>query len=506
MDLDAWVAKHCPGRRDDNAAEYAVCCPLHRERKPSLYINKTTGAWKCHAKCGGGPIATLAKRLRVPAPDGVRDVGPKESPEKRFVPPAEIGLAIKRLWSKAGQEAREFLLARGLDAATIKRFELGLGEDTRIWIPVRQADGQYQNVRCYDWTKALQGKYVNYKAGYGHATLWPQGIIESNEEVIIFEGEMDCLLAHALGIGNAITTTGGASCWEDAFTRALAGKKVLIVYDIDDAGRSGAAALLARLRVFAASVVTISLPISEPANGDFSDYVRAVKFSRTEVHNLLGSYRASAPPPADRVRFNALARTSPSHTRTLALRAVVSGKDLTPFNVPASVEVACVPDPKSRACSLCPLAAMGGRAQVNIPITSKVTLQSVLTNDGSVDRALRDHLCIPTRCPGAQVNVADTVPLWDVRLSPDVDSGDEEGAEGARRAFSMVEMGTNQPYDLEVAAVSDPKTQYSLLHILTSKTSTTALDAWRTDGKESLLALWEPVGPKAAASPRGAAR
>ncbi len=55
----------------------------------------------------------------------------------------------------------------------------------------------------------------------------------------------------------------------------------------------------------------------------------------------------------------------------------------------------------------------------------------------------------------------------------------------------MADLVTNQPYDMELAAVSDPKTQYSLLHIVKAETSHTALDAWSTAGKEKLLALWE---------------
>lgn len=507
MKLDAWVAKHCPGARADTKTEFAVCCPMHREKKPSLYINKKSGLWKCHAGCGGGSAKVLADRLNLEVPE-VDAVAPEaeEDAESRYVAEGDLKAAWARMWSKEGRDALKFLAARGIHKDVVKEFQLGMGEDLRIWIPVFDHTDKACNVRCYDWTKTQQAKYTNYKSGFGKAHIWPHGVIEANEEVIVLEGEMDCLLAHAMGLRNAITSTGGASSWTDAWTRALAGKKVLICYDIDDAGRAGASALLARLRVFAASVATVVLPISEPANGDFTDFVRSVKFSRGAVHQLFGSHRATAAKAADRVRFGALAHTAPSHTSTLALRAVVSGKDLTPFNVPAIAEVLCVPDAKSKVCGTCPLRAMGGQAKVPIPVTSKVTLQSVLAADRAVDLAVRDFLCIPNRCPGAQVSIPETVPLWDVRLSPDVDSGEEEGAEGARRAFSMVEMNTNQPYDLEVASVSDPKTQYSLLHILKSTTSTTALDAWRTDGKESLLSLWEPGASKAGPKPGRAAR
>jgi hypothetical protein len=109
-----------------------------------------------------------------------------------------------------------------------------------------------------------------------------------------------------------------------------------------------------------------------------------------------------------------------------------------------------------------------------------------------VDQAVRDYCRIPARCPGHQQDIVKTTPLWDLRLSPDVDSTEEEGSEGSRRAFSMTDLATNQPYELQIVACSDPKTQYALLHILEAKSSLTSLDNWTAKGKEKLLALWEP--------------
>jgi hypothetical protein len=114
-----------------------------------------------------------------------------------------------------------------------------------------------------------------------------------------------------------------------------------------------------------------------------------------------------------------------------------------------------------------------------------------MASDSQVDIAVKEYCRIPARCPGHQQSIVKSTPLWDLRLSPDVDSGEEEGADGSRRAFSMKNLQTNQPYDLTLVPCSDPKTQYALLHILEAKGSTTSLDNWSHEGKEALLQVWE---------------
>jgi hypothetical protein len=486
---NSWVEQHFKGVRFEGE-EAAALCPFHKERKPSFYLNLRTGAWKCHAGCGGGGLKGLCKKLSLPLPAvGKVKEAPVEDKERQYIGLDRVADDEKRLWSREGRDALNYLKKRGITTEVLKRFRIGYS-GTRVQIPILLADGSCVNIRQYDWTHVDQHKFLSVKTGLGDAVLWPGGVVEANDELIVFEGELDTLLAHSLGLAGAVTGTGGAGTWSDAWTRAMAHKRVLVCYDIDDAGRQGAALVAKKLLLAAESVRVVALPISEPPHGDFTDFAAAVKLDRKEVHGLFAKYRAMAG-TEQRVHFSRLSEEAPDESKLLQLRAVVSGKDLTPFNVPAAVAITCVPDDKGKSCSLCPLKAFGGTAQIDIPVTSKVVLQSVQANDSAVDRAVRDYCGVPSRCPGCRADINKTISLWDVRLSPDVDSGEEEGAEGARRAFSMKNLITNQPYDMKLAHVSDPKTQYSLLHILQAKTSHTSLDAWSTVGKEELLKLWE---------------
>lgn len=491
--IEQWVREHFKVG-SVHGSEAACFCPLHSDKgKPSLYINMDKAAWKCHAGCGQGKLTTLAKRLKLSAPEaGTPAPQEKIKDVTLYIPEAEVAAATKALWSKAGKGAVAFLRdSRGISANTAKKFDLGL-RGPHITIPVRDYTGGVVNIRLYDWAKVTGNKYQSWGEGHGGARLWPAGIVEKHESLVIFEGELDCILAHSMGIDNAITASGGASTWTPAFTRALAGKHLMVIYDIDDAGRHGASTLERVLAVIAASINRVDLPISEPKNGDFTDFCRSLGFERKRVLEFLGSRRAQRDAPAvRRVHFAGLEREDPGALARLNLRAVVSGKDLTPFNVPASAVIRCVPSAKSTACQLCPLLAGGGSTTVTIPVTSKAVLRSVMAPDNVVEKSIKEHCQMPDRCPGNQITITKTTPLWDLRLSSDVDSGDEEGAEGSRRAFSMENLQTNQPYDLELVSCSDPKTQYSLLHILKATTSLTSLDSWVKDGKELLLKLWE---------------
>ena len=500
---EAWLREHFKVA-EVQGDEYRCFCPLHQDgQKPSLYVNLARRLWKCHVKCGGGKLESLAKKAKTPPPpEGEAVPVPKDRPTK-YVPPEELAAARSRFWKAGGKSAREYLASRGITSSVMRKFGLGLGEDNRVWIPVTDHTGGCCNVRRYDWTHTSKSKFEHYAEGFGTPVrLWPYGIVEKEQEVLLLEGELDVLLAHSLGLDHAVTTTGGAGAWDHSFTRALAGKLVVVAYDIDDAGRQGAAKVGQALRLFCKRVVVANLPISEPPNGDFTDYVRAVRGDRKVVHDFLRDcWPKDAPTEA--IRFGALPGAEPE--KRLALRAVVSGKDLTPFNVPSEIACDCAPLGKG-PCLNCPIASSGGRYKQPVPVAGKIVLKSVMSPDSSVVAAVKEEWNLPARCPGAKISVSKTVPLWDLRLSPDVDSGEEEGADGSRRAFSMRNLEMNQPYDLELAAVSDPKTQYALLHVMEAKSSLTSIEQWKSEGKSELLRIWEVRHDGAGGTKRGSGK
>ena len=365
---------------------------------------------------------------------------------------------------------------------------LGFGPDQRLWLPVFDSVGCF-NVRRYDWLKVHSQKFLNYSdegGGYGEAVLWPD--VELGDEVYLFEGELDCLLARSLGLQNAICTTAGAGTWLGAWSRRLAGKMVHICYDIDDPGRAGAALVGRHLKAVGCSVVNVALPISEPEHGDFTDYGRSVAFDRESVLSIFSQRSEETLPTALRATS-----TPEFFGKAVGVRAVVSGKDLVPFQPPKVIETVCQYNEKK--CGSCPLSAFAGRGRLELKATDSAVIKSVDATDAQVQAAIRQHIGVPGNCPGLQFETTATHQVWDVRLVNDLDT--EEGREEStgehlvRQAYTFVPLQANVPYDLQAVATVSPKSQHSLLVVTAAEGSQTSLEAYDPAKDEELLKIWE---------------
>ncbi len=492
MTLETFLRQHLRVTAQEGD-ELRAFCPFHTDEKPSFSANLITGAWRCFSQCGGGRgPKSLCKKLKIEYPKDITAALTEPAfVEPKYVPESEITEACARLAAAGGP--RKYLQSRGISDEVSRKTDLGLGldSDPRIWIPVRDAEGRCVQVKLYDWTKLQPAKFICYgstKDGYGGNRIWPAGVVENHKEVYLFAGEPDCLLAHSLGIENAITTTGGEGSWDDSFTRMLAGKKVNIIYDIDAAGVAGANKLVRALGA-AATVRVLQLPISEPKNGDFTDWVRQQSVDFRKFSEWAGL--ASVPS----LLHTGLISTARSENfqKDLKLRSTVSGKDLAPYMVPKQVLIGCDYSAQNKACIVCPLRAFQGHATIDLEDGSAPLIASVASGQLQVDAELRSHIGIPQRCPGHKLLIAKRVPVWDVRLTNDLDSeeGQEDGEFIARRAFTQVEMQANAPYDLTAIATADPKTQKSLLYVKEATSSQTGLDTFTIEGKEHLLKLFE---------------
>src|SRR5690606_508031 len=132
-----------------------------------------------------------------------------------------------------------------------------------------------------------------YREGYGTVRLFPIDALAS-EELIIFEGEWDCMLARQLGLPG-ITQTGGAETWKDERGPLFRGKRVWICYDHDDAGRDGAQKVAKALAPLAAEVRVIALPV-EGKSEDFSDWVLKYGGTAEAFRTLMAEAPVYEPP------------------------------------------------------------------------------------------------------------------------------------------------------------------------------------------------------------------
>ena len=267
-------------------------CPFHDDENPSFGFDVTNGLWTCLACGESGNIFQFYMKLRGcdfrsaveqiaesigyrPTNSGTikknQEIKPttavKSDKPAPIVPEEYIQKAHEALLSN--KEALAFLKEkRGWTLDTIKRFQLGYAEH-RVIIPIRGEQGQAFNVRKYSPTHRGE-KFYNYAKGYGDARFFPVENLQ-HDEIVLFEGEPDCILACQMGI-NGLTQTAGCSTWKPEWNPLFKDKKVIICYDTDSPGMKGANTVADALAPVAKEVKIVTLPLMNDGK-DFSDWV-----------------------------------------------------------------------------------------------------------------------------------------------------------------------------------------------------------------------------------------
>jgi hypothetical protein len=292
LDVPAFYTNEGVQLKDLGAGQFQASCPFHDDANPSFSVGPN-GVFFCHAGCGGGSVFDFyARKHAVDIAAAFSAVALLAEPKTKLMP--AISESEILAWASAlllNPQMVTFLHdERGYTDDTIKKFELGWDGD-RITIPVRDAEGVIVNVRRYlpHPTKG-QAKFLSFKEGYGAARLFNVAAL-AFDNVVLCEGEMDCILLAQEGF-HAVTATGGAGTWKGPWTPLFAGKKVVICYDHDRAGRLGAKTVAEQLSGTAAPISTVEWPATFLKKGDVTDFLVTLGNSVDELAALL----ASAPP------------------------------------------------------------------------------------------------------------------------------------------------------------------------------------------------------------------
>lgn len=150
---------------------------------------------------------------------------------------------------------------RGLTQKTISLFQIGWDEARRykntegVWvrgkfmIPVFDKDGELRNFRHYASDTSPDMKMLNL-SGYGSPPrLFPLEIMRKKnwENVVIVEGEFDCMLLNQkfeeAGLSStwgAVTNTAGCNTFEAEWVEEFYGKNVFFCLDVDAPGKAWA--------------------------------------------------------------------------------------------------------------------------------------------------------------------------------------------------------------------------------------------------------------------------
>lgn len=275
-------------------------CPFHQEKTPSFHVNEQKQSWFCFGCQKGGDMFEFVKliektdfpgALRILAEMAGVDLpergagGQQRSQLKRRL------IELNRLAGQyyeyvlhelpAGEPGRQLLAKRDVGEATARRFGLGYapgganlaaflrkrgqstadaiagglvrrsGEDffqQRLVVPIRNERGQ---VVAFTGRTVLPGevrKYVNtaetpaYSKGRVLFALdLAKAEIGSRSYAVLMEGQFDVIVAHQVGVTNAIASSGTALTGDQLTLLRRFTDDVVLMFDNDRAGRAAAA-------------------------------------------------------------------------------------------------------------------------------------------------------------------------------------------------------------------------------------------------------------------------
>lgn len=271
------------------------CDTDSRGNEAHLYINAITGQYFCH-KCGEkGGIKSLQETLGV-----VDDHIPQKPIEAR----SDVAKQAKKCHKQLPLNIREWLKAeRLLIEEDIDDYELGYGEfygKSWVTIPVRDENGNVLFMKLRH-DPFLQSDGPKYMSSGGEAALFNiDALKDKPDQLVICEGEFDCLVLRAYGIP-AITSTAGARTFKDEWIEQLSFVRHLyICFDNDEAGKQGADELITKLgdNLPNTSVLQIVLPSELGEHGDITDYFKLENADPSDLFDKYATLR-SGPKPID---------------------------------------------------------------------------------------------------------------------------------------------------------------------------------------------------------------
>jgi DNA primase len=272
-------------------------CPFHSEKTPSFTVNAERQSFKCFG-CdeGGNAITFLMKMENLSFPEAVRQLAAEvgvEIPEEmrggergaaeRIYEANALAQALYREALRApGNPGAAYLARRGLDAATIERFGIGFAPDSwehlvralrergipneaaleaglvaerksggcydrlrgRVTFPIRDVRGRIQGFGGRALAADQEPKYLNTpespvfrkrEAFFGMPdALEP---IRRSERAVVVEGYFDLVALVRAGIEGAVATCGTALTAEHARQLRRRTRRVVLLFDGDEAGQ-----------------------------------------------------------------------------------------------------------------------------------------------------------------------------------------------------------------------------------------------------------------------------
>ena len=282
---------------------YQGLCPFHGEKTPSFRINREEGFFKCFG-CGekGDVFSFIQKRENVGFREAMHiladrfgvtltevDAATTDSLRRMREATAEAQTFYRRCFesSEDGAPARDYAKLRRLSSPILERFGIGAAPASRdalfryltsrgyevetlesaglvrssmhggfhdvfrnrLMFPICNEMGSPLAFGARALDPAERAKYINsqetpiyQKGDHVYALHLAKDAIRQADRVLVVEGYMDVIALHQAGIREAVAVLGTAMTQQQArnLLRFTPGKRVLVSFDADAAGREAA--------------------------------------------------------------------------------------------------------------------------------------------------------------------------------------------------------------------------------------------------------------------------
>lgn len=226
-------------------ADYLALCPFHSEKTASFTVSPAKEIYKCFGcSKSGDAISFLVEHEKLDYIGAITWLAKKYSIEVETQEEKTYSKPQPRL-EKISKKSIEFFEARKISNNTLLRF--GITESREFMSELKQE----ANVICFNYfrdEKLVNIKFRGPKKSFkleknAELIFYNLDAVKDEKEVVIVEGEIDCLSMHECGIYNAVSVPNGASkgkqnlqyldnCWQ-----YFEGKeKIILALDNDPCG------------------------------------------------------------------------------------------------------------------------------------------------------------------------------------------------------------------------------------------------------------------------------
>jgi DNA primase len=319
-DIVRFIGEHIALRKVGNS--WKGLCPFHQEKTPSFHVRADPPVFHCFGCGEGGDIfkfvmlhervafpealETVARRFGVPIPERSSADGHDRKEREALLAVMEAAAAhfTRSLWSESGRAAREYLLGRSFERATLERIRAGAARDSwsgllddlsrqhptsallaaGLILERQDKKGHYDRFRnravfpilnesgkvVAFGARALDGsepKYLNspetpvyHKASTLYGLSWAKDAIRKGGRAVLVEGYLDVARALEQGVGEVVASCGTALTPAHARLLRRFTDQVIVNYDQDPAGQKAASRSLDLLLEQGFKLAIVELP------------------------------------------------------------------------------------------------------------------------------------------------------------------------------------------------------------------------------------------------------